>query len=219
MKNKTSFNKLLEKINRGLDPSEEVEIELPEGKDYDIDSLIADVNQMKEQLDKDGVFMSEVEFVFDDDMEEINENPKPLHFPTVLDKEKMESDLKSRRNWEEGIAKINEGTKVYNKQKKQSFKDEQEKSAFKRLMGYEIPEDKGRIKEGKMWGLPQKQDKLVVIIDKEEAVLVKEENFDFSKLDETKQVSSQNAGHSLSVFSQLFETWYEYNSKDFEKIT
>lgn len=224
MKNKTSFDKLLEKLNRDLTSGQnkiiEENITLPEGEEYDIDSLMADVSQMRDNMKK-GIFeMHDSKLHQENSLEEEETgevpggldkkgNPIPAHLPNFG---------KERKVWEKGNTKINEAMKVYNDQKKQSYKGEQEQETFKRLLGYEIPKDKGRIKESKMWGLPQNQDRLVVILDKEEALLVKQENFDFEKLDNSKQVNASQAGHSLNVFNQLFETWYEYNSEDFEKL-
>jgi|TARA_R110000851_G_scaffold85152_1_gene185252 hypothetical protein len=226
MKNKTSFKKLLEKLNRDLTSDQKTDavernIVLPEGEEYDIDSLMADVNQMKEDLEK-GIFtpVNEVHDSNQDEndglmlgMTDKSGNPIPAIHPSF----NPPTD-QGGKSWEKGNAKINEAMKVYNEQKKQSYKKEQEQDTFKRLMGYEIPEDKGRIKESRMWGLPKNQDRLVVIMDKEECVLVKKVDFDFNKLDEANQMSASKAGHSLNVFNQLFETWYEYSSADFEKL-
>jgi hypothetical protein len=234
MKNKTSFEKLLEKLNRDLTSDQKADaveknIILPEGEEYDIDSLMADVNQMKEDLEK-GIFTS-INEMHDS---KLHQDEDELLLPGMTDKSgnsipaicpsfNPDSTIKvptgqEGKSWEKGNPKINEAMKVYNDQKKQSYKKEQEQDTFKRLMGYEIPEDKGRIKESRMWGLPQNQDRLVVIMDKEECVLVKKANFDFDKLDEANQMNASKAGHSLNVFNQLFETWYEYSSEDFEKL-
>ena len=216
MRKNINFEKHLK--NLGRKASKDVTPEktvIPEGEEYDIDSLMAEMSEMESHLDKTKSMIFGISEMHDSKLhrEENEEGEDTSEKPEAQICDPMYS-----KNWEKGNVKIDEAMKIYNESKKHSFKEEKEKESFQRLIDYKIPKDKERIKESKMWGLPQNQDRLVVLIDKEEAVLLKKENFDFDKLSEKKMQKSSKIGHSLNVFDQLFETWYEYDSKDFEKI-
>jgi len=247
MKNKTNFERRLEKLNKeARTPFNESKlnnsITLPEGEEYDIDQMINDVDQMKKDLEESNLFMFDIDEVLEEmhdsklHQEEEDEpfkqvcDPMQAGFydkkgefvrPSVdpVSPSQMKKDMEdSYKTWEKGNTKINESMKIYNDQKKQSYKGEQEKQTFSRLIGYEIPEDNSRIQENKMWGHPKQLDRLVVIMDTQECLLVTKENFDLDKLSQDMEMNASKAGHSLNVFDQLFETWYEYSKEDFEKL-
>jgi len=254
MKNKTNFERHLEKLSKeAKSPLNESELNnnttLPEGEEYDIDQMINDVDQMKKDLEGSNLFMFDMDEVLeemhDSKLHQEEDGVDQARLPNgelgYIDKEtgetirpsidppkmwsikdgKMPEDpahTDEYKTWEKGNTKINESMKIYNDQKKQSYKGEQEKQTFSRLIGYEIPEDNGRIQENKMWGHPKQLDRLVVIMDTQECLLITKENFDLDKLSQDREMNASKAGHSLNVFDQLFETWYEYSKEDFEKL-
>lgn len=242
MKKKNTFERHLEEISKEVktnlnEANTPERIDLPEGEEYDIDALINDVNQMKSDLESNNLFMFDIDGVLnemhdsklhaepsklpDGDLGYINdegEEVRPAIDPQFSKMPKDPALTDNYKTWEKGNAKINESMKIYNDQKKQSYKGEVEKETFHRLMGYEIPSDKQRVQENAMWGHSKQLDRLVVLMDTQEALLLTKDNFDFAKLDEANEMNASKAGHSLNVFDQLFETWYEYNKEDFEKL-
>jgi hypothetical protein len=205
MMKKTNFERYLENLNKELkNPIKESFVQksenISEEENCDISELMDEVEQMKKEIDS--IFVSQ---------SFLNE----MHDSSLHAEDEEEFNPKT---WEKGNTKINEAMKVYNEQKKQSYKGEQEKESFNRLINYSIPLDKQRVNESAMWGRSKQMDRLVVLMDTQEAILITKENFDFDKLDGKFAMNASKAGHALNVFDQLFETWYEYDKKEFEKL-